>query len=37
MLGPGIGAILADLVLDGRTDVPLEPFRIDRFALGSAS
>lgn len=36
MLGPGIGAILAELVLDGRTDVPLEPFRIGRFALGSA-
>ena len=30
-LGPAIGAILAELVLDGRTDVPLEPFRIDRF------
>jgi sarcosine oxidase subunit beta len=37
MLGPGIGAILAELVLDGRTDVPLDPFRIDRFALGSAA
>jgi sarcosine oxidase subunit beta len=37
MLGPGIGAILAELVLDGRTDVPLTPFRIDRFALGSAA
>ncbi|WP_439577172.1 NAD(P)/FAD-dependent oxidoreductase [Elioraea sp.] len=35
MLGPGIGAILAELVLDGGTDVPLDPFRIDRFALGS--
>ncbi|MCW3473051.1 NAD(P)/FAD-dependent oxidoreductase [Limobrevibacterium gyesilva] len=31
-LGPAIGAILAELVLDGHTDVPLEPFRIDRFA-----
>jgi sarcosine oxidase subunit beta len=31
MLGPAIGAILAELVLDGKTDVPLEPFRIDRF------
>ena len=34
MLGPGIGAVLAELVLDGRTDIPLDPFRIDRFALG---
>lgn len=31
-LGPAIGAILCDLLLDGRTDVPLAPFRIDRFA-----
>jgi sarcosine oxidase subunit beta len=32
MLGPGIGAILSELVLDGRTDVPLEPFDIGPFA-----
>ncbi|MGV7214940.1 NAD(P)/FAD-dependent oxidoreductase [Bradyrhizobium sp. UFLA05-112] len=31
-LGPAIGAIMSELVLDGHTDVPLEPFRIDRFA-----
>jgi sarcosine oxidase subunit beta len=31
-LGPAIGAIMSELVLDGQTDVPLEPFRIDRFA-----
>lgn len=37
MLGPAIGAILAELVLDGKTDVPLEPFRIDRFAGGDSS
>jgi sarcosine oxidase subunit beta len=37
MLGPGIGAILAELVLDGKTDVPLEPFRIDRFAAALPS
>jgi sarcosine oxidase subunit beta len=37
MLGPAIGAILAELVLDGRTDVPLDPFRIDRFAGGDSS
>ncbi len=30
-LGPAIGAILAELVIDGRTDVPLDPFRIGRF------
>ncbi|MBR0680411.1 FAD-binding oxidoreductase [Roseomonas eburnea] len=34
-LGPAIGAIMAELVLDGRTDVPLEPFRIGRFTSGS--
>jgi sarcosine oxidase subunit beta len=37
MLGPAIGAILAELVLDGKTDVPLENFRIDRFAGGDSS
>lgn len=31
-LGPAIGAILAELVVDGRTDIPLEAFRVDRFA-----
>jgi sarcosine oxidase subunit beta len=30
-LGPGMGAILAELALDGRTDVDLKPFAIDRF------
>ena len=30
-LGPAIGAILAELVADGRTDIPLEAFRVDRF------
>ncbi|WP_171970204.1 NAD(P)/FAD-dependent oxidoreductase [Falsiroseomonas frigidaquae] len=30
-LGPAIGAILSELVLDGRTDVPLEPLSIRRF------
>ena len=30
-LGPGIGAIMTELVLDGRTDVPLDAFRVDRF------
>jgi sarcosine oxidase, subunit beta len=36
-LGPAIGAIMSELVLDGRTDVPLEPFRIDRFAQDESS
>ena len=31
-LGPSIGAIMAELVLDGRTDVPLEAFSITRFS-----
>jgi sarcosine oxidase, subunit beta len=31
-LGPAIGAIIAELVLDGRSDVSLEAFRIDRWA-----
>lgn len=30
-LGPVIGRILAELVLDGRTDLPLRAFRIERF------
>ncbi len=30
-LGPAIGAIMAELILDGRSDVPLEAFRIDRW------
>ena len=31
-LGPAIGAILSELVLDGRTEVPLAPFAIQRWA-----
>jgi sarcosine oxidase subunit beta len=34
-LGPAIGAILADLVRDGRTDVPLEAFAIGRFGTAT--
>ena len=30
-LGPIVGCILADLVTEGRTDLPIEPFRIERF------
>ena len=32
MIGPVVGEILGELVLDGRTDVPLSPFDIRRFA-----
>ena len=35
-LGPGVGAVLADLVLEGRTATPLSHFDIGRFADGSA-
>jgi sarcosine oxidase subunit beta len=31
-LGPAVGAVLAELVLDGRTGTPLEGFDICRFA-----
>lgn len=31
-LGPVVGRILSDLVLDGASALPLDPFRIDRFA-----
>jgi sarcosine oxidase subunit beta len=34
--GPGVGAVLAELVMDGRTDVPLEAFDIARFARQDA-
>ncbi len=30
-LSPVIGRILSDLIIDGRTPLPIEPFRIDRF------
>lgn len=36
MLGPGVGAVLAELVLDGKTDVPLEAFDIARFTVQEA-
>ncbi|MDD9877212.1 MAG: FAD-dependent oxidoreductase [Magnetovibrio sp.] len=31
-LGPIVGRVVADLVTDGATDLPIEAFRIDRFA-----
>jgi sarcosine oxidase subunit beta len=36
MLGPAVGAVLSELVLDGRTDIPLEAFDIGRFARQDA-
>jgi sarcosine oxidase subunit beta len=34
-LGPIVGAIIAELVTGGRTNLPIAPFRIDRFARAS--
>jgi glycine/D-amino acid oxidase-like deaminating enzyme len=31
-LGPGVGAVLAELALDGETETPIREFRLDRFA-----
>ena len=37
-LGPAVGRIVAQLVTEGRSDLPIGPFRIDRFAgVGKAS
>jgi sarcosine oxidase subunit beta len=30
-LGPIVGRLLAELIVDGRTDLPIDPFRISRF------
>jgi len=30
-LGPGVGALMAELITTGATNVPIEPFRIQRF------
>ena len=30
-LGPIVGKIIADLTINGRTDLPIHPFRIERF------
>ncbi|MFX6899591.1 FAD-binding oxidoreductase, partial [Acinetobacter baumannii] len=35
-LGPGIGQIMSELILDGHTQTPLEAFRIDRWRHPSA-
>jgi sarcosine oxidase subunit beta len=37
MLGPAVGEVLSELVLDGRTDIPLEPFDIGRLARHDAA
>jgi sarcosine oxidase subunit beta len=31
-LGPIVGSITAELIVNGRTNLPIEPFRIDRFS-----
>jgi sarcosine oxidase subunit beta len=36
-LGPIVGAIVAELVTGGKTNLPIAPFRIDRFAHASAA
>jgi sarcosine oxidase subunit beta len=36
-LGPGVGAVLADLVMEGRTATPLDSFPITRFATGEVA
>jgi sarcosine oxidase subunit beta len=35
-LGPVVGRILADLVVGGRTELPIGPFRVERFARAPA-
>jgi sarcosine oxidase subunit beta len=35
-LGPIVGAIIAELVTGGKTNLPIAPFRIDRFAQARA-
>jgi sarcosine oxidase subunit beta len=32
LLAPGVGEVLADLVIDGATSTPLDAFSIGRFA-----
>jgi len=36
-LGPGVGAVLADLALDGTTSTPIDPFHIGRFSNSGTS
>lgn len=30
-LGPGVGSLMADLIVTGSSNLPIEPFRVDRF------
>jgi glycine/D-amino acid oxidase-like deaminating enzyme len=36
-LGPGVGAMMAELVATGATNLPIAPFRVDRFKDGLAA
>ena len=36
-LGPGVGAVMAELIATGRTVTPIEPFTIRRFAAPAAA
>jgi sarcosine oxidase subunit beta len=36
-LGPGVGALMAELVATGATNLPIAPFRVDRFKAGPAA
>jgi sarcosine oxidase subunit beta len=36
-LGPAVGAVLAELIVDGRSPTPIEPFSIARFAPVAAA
>jgi sarcosine oxidase subunit beta len=33
-LAPGVGAVVADLIVDGASQTPIESFSIERFAGG---
>jgi sarcosine oxidase subunit beta len=35
-LGPGVGAVLAELALDGETKTPIAEFKFDRFRSDSS-
>ena len=35
-LGPGVGDVMAELIATGRTETPIEPFHIGRFAMAAA-
>ena len=36
-LGPGAGSVMSELVAMGRTNMPIEQLRIERFTDGSAA